>query len=54
MPPKITIFTHGQVPDFGEEMMQKLQKYYIDVITEPVTDIIGNADKKIRRLRTRK
>lgn len=45
-PPKITILTHGKAPDFDETTINKLRKYHIDVITEQVADILGNADKK--------
>lgn len=44
-PQEITILTNGSDPEFTEETANKLQEQNIEVIVEPIADILNNSNK---------
>lgn len=46
-PPEMKIFTNGKEPEFSEEVSKIVKAYGIEVITEAITEIVGDPKEKL-------
>jgi thioredoxin reductase (NADPH) len=44
---KVTIFTHGEKPDFADDTAKLISAYQIDVKTSPIKEIMGDEKGKV-------